>query len=328
MKRILVLTSFIFGLVLSPVTWAQPSHVVMLLWRGTTDAERGFMDYLKSQRDVRFTLLNANGDKASLQQNIAQLTQLKPDLVYSFGTTITLALLGTHFAPSEFAQQKIAPVVFSVVTDPVGSQLTEKLDQGHELFTGVTHIVPLSTQLNTINMLGDINRIGVIFNPLESNSSLVTENMVEMGAQYKKSIFSYSLSVVDGKPDPNSVAHIAKLMKKHRIQMAYLPPDSFIITQGKSVIEQLHQAGIPTFSATETPIRDHQALLGVVGRYYSVGQFAGFKAEQILSKRYQPTEIAIEGLSQYSYIVNLSAAESLDYYPPISVLKIAEVIGK
>ena len=132
---------------------------------------------------------------------------------------------------------------------------------------------------------------------------------------------------MNDKPDTGSIDKVIAMMQEDGVQLAYLPPDSYIISKGQDIVDNLHTHGIATFSATESPIRNNDALFGIVSRYYNAGQFAGYKAEQILTGQFPVSEIPIESLTQYSYIVNIGAARALDYYPPVSILKISELIG-
>jgi putative ABC transport system substrate-binding protein len=106
----------------------------------------------------------------------------------------------------------------------------------------------------------------------------------------------------------------------------YLPSDSFVISRSKSLVNLITETGIPTFSATEDPIYTAGALMGLVSRYYNVGQFAGYKAEQILVHKKRPEDIPIETLKRFSFIINMKTAKKLEFYPPIMALKFAEVI--
>ena len=306
---------------------SEEKHVVMLLWRGFTEAEHGFMDYLSRRINVRFTPLNANSDRSTLQAHIDALEKLQPDLIYSFGTTITLELLGTTRQPTPFRQKKAIPAVFSIVSDPVGSKIVTSLEPAERDFTGVSHIVPHDVQLTAISKLEDIKTLGIIFNPLESNSVVTARDIQKRSSAFNKDVYLYPLRTRHQEPDLNSIDSIIDMMVKDKIELAYLPPDSFLISQGGTIIEKLHQKSIKTFSATETPLRKHNAFFGIVSRYYNVGQFAAYKAEQILSGEKTPGQIPIEPLTQYSYIVNVSAAKMLDYYPPVQILKISELIG-
>ncbi|MFY2508608.1 ABC transporter substrate-binding protein [Vibrio pectenicida] len=310
---------------------AEPSkddkHIVMVLWRGITDAERGFMDYLSDKIPAHYTILDAKRDKTLLANHLKSADRLSPDLIYTFGTTITLGLLGTENYPSSFREQSNTPVVFSIVTDPVGSKIVSSLQGPHRNFTGVSHIVPHNVQLKAISQLTGLETIGIIFNPLENNSVVTARNIQALSSEFKKDVFLYPLRTRNDKPDSDSIDKVVNMMQEDGVQLAYLPPDSYIISQGKNIVDNLHQHGIATFSATESPIRNNDALFGIVSRYYNAGQFAGYKAEQILTGQFPASEIPIESLTQYSYIVNVGAAQKLDYYPPVSILKISELIG-
>lgn len=316
-------------ILMTPFTFAKSDekHVVLLLWRGVTDAEQGFMDYLSQHVDVRFTVLDASSDKAQLKQNIRDLKYKKADLIYSFGTTITLELLGTYNEPSEFRKTNSTPVVFSIVTDPVGSKLVTDLSSKERNFTGVSHIVPHEIQFKAIEKLTNVSSIGVIYNAEENNSIITANKMLELSEIHNKRVILYPLNIDKIRSNSNLISLTIDNMKQEGVDMAYLPPDSYIIAQGGEVVSRLHSKGIPTFSATESPIRSHKALFGIVSRYYNVGQFAGYKAKNILQGTQKASDIPIESLSQYSYIVNIEAAHKLDYYPPVSILKISELIG-
>jgi len=305
----------------------EPKQVVMLLWRGVTDAERGFMEYLSSQIDVKYTLLDAKRDRDVLAQYVDNIQSYDADLIYTFGTTTTLSLLGTEEKPSHFRQSSNTPVVFSIVTDPVGSKIVSSTTESERNFTGVSHIVPHEVQFNAIQKLPNIETMGIVFNPLENNAVITARKIQMLSAKFGMSVYLYPLRTKNSKPDLSSLSSVIDTMLEDNVQLAYLPPDSYIISQGKGIVDSLHQQGIATFSATESPIRKHNALFGIVSRYYNVGEFAGHKAEQILTNKSTPQAVPIEPLSQYSYIVNIGAARTLDYYPPVSILKISELIG-
>ncbi|NOH80012.1 ABC transporter substrate-binding protein [Vibrio sp. RE86] len=302
-------------------------RIVMLLWRGVTDAEQGFMDYMSSQMNVDYTLLDAGRDRAVLAKYVNQIEDYNADLIYTFGTTTTLSLLGTENEPSHFRQTSDIPVVFSIVTDPVGSKIVTSETESKRNFTGVSHIVPHQVQFNAIQKLPNVETMGIVFNPLENNAVITARKIQMLSAKFGMDVYLYPLRTKDSKPDPDSLPKVIETMVEDGVQLAYLPPDSYIISQGKGIVDSLHDKGIATFSATESPIRKHNALFGIVSRYYNVGEFAAHKAEQILNKKSTPQELPIEPLSQYSYIVNVGAAQELDYYPPVSVLKISELIG-
>ncbi|MDA9556434.1 ABC transporter substrate-binding protein [Vibrio sp.] len=330
----LITLSFILNTLFSPTlalastaTDEDQKTVALLLWRGITDAERGFMDYLNRTGNVKFVYLDAEKDKNKLNANIKALNTIQPDLVYTFGTTVTRTLIGTEYNPTEFSLNGSTPSVFSIVTDPVGSKLVGDKNEHSRNFTGVSHIVPHTVQLKAIKQLNHVKKIGVLFNPQEDNS-VITANKLHLNSfKHKMRVHLYPFSITDGKPDISSLQSNLKRMKEDNIDLVYLPPDSFVISNSKVIVSQIHDANLMTFSATESPIRKNNALLGIVSRYYNVGQFAGYKAKQILFDHINVKDIPIEAMSEYSYIVNMNAAKKLDYYPPVSILKMSELIG-
>jgi putative tryptophan/tyrosine transport system substrate-binding protein len=72
---------------------------------------------------------------------------------------------------------------------------------------------------------------------------------------------------------------------------------------------------------------ESQALLAVAARYYNVGRLAGFQAEQILLHGADPATMPIRGLDRFSYLVNMETARRLGLYPPLDVLRYAEIIN-
>lgn len=93
---------YLCGLVLvliAPSTWAL--SIAMVVWRGETDAEKGFVDELKALGyQPTITVYNAQQNQRTLalmvrkelRNNIDQY-----DYIYTFGTTVT-KVVKQHFA--------------------------------------------------------------------------------------------------------------------------------------------------------------------------------------------------------------------------------------
>jgi hypothetical protein len=77
------------------------------------------------------------------------------------------------------------------------------------------------------------------------------------------------------------------------------------------------EARLPTFSATEGVLNAPAPILaGLVSSYYTIGQFAGHKAAQVLGKGTRARDIPIETLSRYSFVVRMEVAKTLGFLPP------------
>lgn len=325
----LLLTSIVSANEDSPNSNLQDSkHVVMLLWRGVTQAEQGFVDEMNKNDSVRITILDADKNRETLVKHIDSLEGLRPDLVYTFGTTVTLSLLGSTNAPTKFNSSGEIPVVFNIVSDPIGSKVVDSVDssQRAQNYTGVSHIVPYEVQLNVIKELGDIRTVGILFNPLENNSQIAANTLLAVATQNGINVKRYPVQKTTNGIEKANIQSLVVEMKNDDVDLVYLPADSLLISNAKVITDIVHSAGLPTFSATESPIRNSGALVGVVSRYYYAGQFAAFKAQQILTEDTFAGDIPIETLQQFSYIVNADTANLIGYFPPVSMLKISELV--
>ncbi len=74
-------------------------------------------------------------------------------------------------------------------------------------------------------------------------------------------------------------------------------------------------------------VRDSHGLIALASAYYNVGQLAGYQAEQILAHGAMPGDLDVLGLDRFSVLANIDTARRLDLYPPILLLRYAEIVG-
>src|SRR4051812_33914851 len=96
----------------------KPFKVMMILYRGSTDAEKGFMDYLRRRNiGVEYTVRDAQGDSSKIADFVREARALKPDLIYTFGTTVTAEVVGLEGQVDPARHITDIPVVFDIVAD-------------------------------------------------------------------------------------------------------------------------------------------------------------------------------------------------------------------
>lgn len=306
----------------------KPFRIAMVLWRGMTPAEQGFKDFLaEKQLVVTFETYDLEKDGSRLPGVIREIKKNRPDLIYAFGTTVSTEIAGTVGKIDPQRHIVDIPIVFNIVADPVGSGLVATVGNSGRNLTGASHLVPLDVQMKAMRQAGAFTRIGVIFNPLEKNSLGIVEQLETIAPRFDFQVVRSPLpvgrnGVASAEALPRAVQHLAK----RNVEVVYLPSDSFLIAHAPELIACINGHALPTFSATEDPIRSGGALMGIVSRYYNVGQLAGFKAWQILAEGLSPGDLPIETLKRFSLIVNMQTARKIDFYPPVSLLKAAEVV--
>ncbi|MET3134260.1 putative ABC transport system substrate-binding protein [Oxalobacteraceae bacterium GrIS 1.11] len=331
------LRSLVTFLCLSAVapTWcraesaAKPYRIMMMLYRGSTDAEKGFMDYFKRRNiAVEYIVRDAQADQNKIADFVREARELKPDLIYTFGTTVTAEVVGLDGQVDPAKHITDIPVVFDIVADPVGAKLVRNLRSSGRNLTGASHLVPLSAQMNALQTMRKTQTLGVIYNPQEKNSALAVQELENSAAKFGLSLQLAPVGL-NAKHQPTTdgiVAALQTLLAK-KPQFIYIPSDSFMIKNARMVIQAAQAAHIPVYAATETPIRNDGALLGLVSTYFNVGELAAHKAEQILSGKSSAAQLPVETLNRFTYLVNMSAAKKLSIYPPLAVVKFAELLN-
>ncbi len=304
-------------------------RITMVLGRGESDNEFGFKDYL-IRRGVKadFAIRNTGGDMSKLPAIIEEIKDTRPDLIYSWGTPQTRALVGTYDEADPKRHVTDIPVVFTFVAAPIDARIVPDLTRPGRNVTGTVHIAPIAVQVNTILAYRPIKRIGVVFNPKERNSVLTIEGLRAECGPRGLELLEEPVPLDDrGEPIaaavPGSLARVAA----RGAEVLYIGPDTFIAFHNRSVVAaEALRLRLPTFSVTELIVRTDKAMLALASSAYGIGRFTAFKAAQILLDGMSPADIPVETLKRFSVIINMATARALEHYPPIGLLNFAEIV--
>ena len=316
----------------APLTMTKVFRIYMILFRGETEAEKGFCDYLANRGiAVELIVRDVAQDLKKIPALIEEARALKVDLIYTWGTSVTLAVVGKQDGVDARKHVTDIPVVFINVASPEASGLIHTRHSSGRNLTGTSHVVPLQLQLQAIRAyrpLRPLKRMAVIYNSLEPNSVQVVKEL--RAASIKEHFQLHEIPVPLGNAGLAMASSLPQLMaqvSQTAPDFLYLGPDSFIGANCKQVTALALQHRIAVFSATEVALRDGKALFGLVSRYAAVGRLTARMAEQILLQKLLPAQIPIETLTRFSYIVNMTVAAELDLYPPLKVINFAEIIA-
>lgn len=328
MRLLFLLLIGIVALPADCVRAAEQRHVVMmLLYRGMTDAERGFIEYLKPRLPVDFVIRDSGGDRAKIAEFIAEARARRPALIYSFGTTVTIDAVGAAGKIDPARHITDIPVVFNIVADPVGAGLATGYVATGRNVTGVSHLVPMEAQLRTMQRVKRLRQVGVIFNLHEPNSMLAVQDLRRHAKPFGYTLVEAPLATARGqKVQAEETADAMRRLVLARPDVIYLPSDSSLIPRAGAIVALATEADIPVLSATEAPIREGGALLGLVAAYYNAGSYAGYKAEQILTGKRAVSTIPVDTLQRFTLLINMKTAARLSLYPPMDLVPIAELL--
>lgn len=303
-------------------------RIYAITWRGKTQVEKGLEDYFGKQGiPVEFIWRDAEQQPAKLAEFVAEIKSIRPDLVYTWGTPPTLGVAGPHDAVDPKKHVTDIPMLFALVAAPIAAKVAPSLTNRTRDITGVTHVAALDAQMEAIRTYRPFKRLGVLYNAAERNSVATAEGLRQLATTQRFQIIEQTFDrSADGKAQPTNIGEKVEAMKRAGADWLYLGPDTYLFSQIDQVASAAMEQRLPTFSATEAALGlKAPVLAGLVSSYYTIGQFAGYKAEQILVKKQRARDIAIESLSRYSFIVRMDVAKQLDILPPVSLFNYATI---
>ncbi len=325
----------VVAMVLSPVSvLAQgPKTVFMVLWRGETEVEQGFRAHFEEAGlPLDIIVRSINRDRSKIPEILEEIEEVDPDLVYSWGTSVTLGIAGKHpdlmDNPDDWpAGVTDRPVVFTMVSQPVRSRIIKRFGPTGRNVTGVSHIVPLETQFEAMQAYMPINRIAVIFTPTEPNSVLAVEQLRKIGEGLNVRVDRFPVPLdSEGHPDPAALPNLVIKAASRGPQVLYLGPDSFIGQYTKELTQMANSRRLPSFASVELMLSNSDALFGLVAPYDRVGRFTASKVEKILFGGEDVGDVPVEVLPEFSYLIRADVARELKIFPRLSLMDYARII--
>jgi putative ABC transport system substrate-binding protein len=263
-----------------------------------------------------------------MQGFIEEIRRTKPDLIYTWGTNVTLPVVGTYDQVDPAVHITDIPVVFTLVAAPVGANIVRDLKNPGRNVTGVYHVAPTEAQIRAMASYRPFKSLGILYTPTEQNSVVVVEEVREVAKRLGFSVIARPLKLDSNKKVTSEGAPemVRDLKLRDGVEWLYLPPDSTLGTMAqKLIIPAAMSVGLPAFASTEQ-LMETGALTGLVSRYHSIGQFTAYKAEQILVNKVPAAKIPVETLTRFSLQVRMDVAEQLKLPPPLPMFNYAELI--
>lgn len=303
-----------------------PFRIFAVVWRGETDVERGFRDYL-TQRGIPFemTLRNLNLDRRNAPPIVEEIKRVRPDLIYTWGTSTTTSIVGKLETDSPDSFVRDIPGVFTVVAYPKVAGIVESFERPGRIVTGVGFLASVESHLHTIQAYRPFKTMAVIYNEAASNSRINVKELLEFAPNLDMTIIPLPVPMTkDGKPDPATVPDLVEQAKAKGAEILYMGPDAFIVRNADAYTSAAIAAGLPTFSATQAPLKNSRAMFGLVTDYHTLGKLTALQAERILVDKQQPEDLPVARLARYKLWINIDVARELRMYPPMDMIAIAD----
>lgn len=314
---------------LAAATDDAPARIHMVVWRGCEEACRAFIRYFED-RDlpVEVTVTDVNRNRDVLPEVQAELKAERPDLVVTWGTSVSRGILGTKEDFGTGSALGDIPAIFMIVADPVGSGIVDSyMETGRPLISGVRNRVPEDVQLRLLFEYHHPKKLGVLNHPGELNSSLNTEKLRAIADELNFELVEELYTPAeDGSVDVEQIPEAMARLKAQGVELVYVGSSSYNLEHQTEFSEAATALNLPVFSAYTKSVREGAALMAVGTSYSNVGRLAAVQAEQVVLEGVEPGKLPVKSLNRYSVIVNMVQAKRLALYPPLSLLAVAEVV--
>ncbi len=303
-----------------------PFRIFAVVWRGETEVEQGFRDYL-TQRGIPFemTVRNLNLDRGNAPPIVEEIKRVRPDLVYTWGTGTTASIVGRIDADAPESFVRDIPAVFTLVSYPKVAGIVETYERTGRPVTGVAFLAPVEAQLRTILAYRPFTRIAVIYDRSAGNSRINVADLREAAPAMGISLIELPVPAGEnGKPDPAALPRLVEDARAAGAELLYMGPDSFLTRHAEAYTDAAIAAGLPTFASTQAPLKNSRAMFGLVTDYHTLGKLTALQAERILVERRRPEDLPVARLARYKLWINMDVMRELGMYPPMDMIAIAD----
>jgi putative ABC transport system substrate-binding protein len=308
----------LFAAILSCGLQAKPVYVATtaIVEHPALDAVRdGVKEVLTengySGEQFKFTYESAQGQPAIAAQIARKLVGDEPDVIVA---------IATPSAQAAVSVSKTIPVVFSVVTDPIGAKVVSSLTQPGGNVTGLSDMVNVKQHLSLIKeFVPGLKTLGIPYNPGEANSVSIVNALKAAAAEV-------GITVVESPAPKSSDVMIAAKQLIGKADAIYCPTDNTIISAFESIVKVGMDAQVPVF-AGDTGSVERGAIAAVGYDYFDLGRQTGDIVVRIL-KGEKPGTIDVKMAEGTNLFVNPKMAARMGIEVPAAALARATKIIK
>lgn len=256
--------------------------------------------------DVTWDEQNAQGDQSIAASIAGTFASADLDMVLAIATPTAIS-----------AAQAITdvPVLFTAVTDPVGSALVESMEAPGANVTGTSDAVPVDALLELVTQIApDAETVGIVYNAGEPNAVTQVEWAEEAAADLGLEI---KLATAD---TSNAVQQAADSLD---VDAFFVITDNTVVSALETLIQVAESKGIPVIASEgDSVARGAIATIGI--DYYDLGYQTGEMAVRILKGEAAPESTPVEVQTELALHLNTGAAERMGVTIPDDLLAEAD----
>ena len=264
-------------------------------------------------RNFRIDIRWATSDPEAVQRLAKELVALQPDVILSPTTPTTAALL---------QQTRTIPIIFAIVSDPVGSGFVASFAKPGGNVTGFIILEPTlaGKWLELLKEIAPrIARVALLFNPATAPYAEYYLN------PFKAAAASFAVeAIVAPVHDMSELESAVGVQAREPNGALIVIPDSFMTTHRAEITSLVARHRLPAVY----PFRHYTEIGGLLS--YGNDQRDNFRraatyADRIL-KGEKPSELPIQAPVKFELVINLKTAKTLGLTVPPTLLSRADAV--
>ncbi len=268
-------------------------------------AERGFV----AGKNLRLSVAHANGDPSIMQQIAANVASSDADLIMALSTPALAAVAG---------RVKDKPVVFAIVTEPVGAGAGKSFTDHQANVTGAVAPAPLEGGFTwLLKLRPDIRKIGMVYTPSEPNVMTEVRVAEEFARKYGFQLVRRAAN------NPNEVPEALAAVFAEDIGAFFLAGDNAIMAAESLIVSTCRKHRVPLLADDESGMGSG-ALLACGISPEGNGHFGGLMAARVLLGE-DPAKMPFTPSPESELSVDLAAAAQLGIALPPELLREANI---
>jgi putative tryptophan/tyrosine transport system substrate-binding protein len=261
--------------------------------------------------NIRYLYNGPTTDMSKLSAAAQKLSAAKVDLILSITTPATKAV-------KQAAATTGTPVVFVVVTDPLGAGIVESMRHPGGNITGVAFGIQEPRRLEwLVRIAPKIRNIYVPFNPGDQSPVLALK-MVRNAAE-KLGVNLITREVHDSESLNDAVMNIPK-----KSNAVFLLPDSLMATRLADMVATANKHKLPISVSNIVTAKKYNILTAFGFDQHQYGKQGARLADQIF-KGVRPADLPVE-TAEFYLAINLKIAGAIGLVIPDKILRQAKII--
>lgn len=260
------------------------------------------LDRIEEEQGVDFEVMdyNGNADASQLQQIGAELVSRGADVIVAIATPAAQVLQAA-------TEDDNIPIIFSAVTDPVGANLVESLEQPGGNMTGTSDALNTETMMQLILAADpEADKIGLLYSNSEDASKLPIEEakafLDEQGVAYVEKTGTTT----------DEVNAAVEALIAEDVDAIFTPTDNTIMNAELAIFEKLQEAGIPHYAGADS-FALNGAFLGFGVNYVDLGiETANMVADLLLNGK-DAAEMPVVTFDSGIATINTETAAALGF---------------